>query len=275
MSFRRSSRGGFTLMELLVCIAIIVVLIGLLLPAVEKVREAAKAVYCQNNLKQLGLAVANHEATFNAYPTGTVVGSAKAPEDRLGVMVHLLPYLEAIDRYQRLDRKQGWRAPHNQPVVSAYERLFRCPADLRTGDEHANISVYVGIAGAGDDAPALDVKDRRAGVFGYERKVTAKDLTDGQSTTLLFAETTRDNGPWAAGGKPTLRGVDADEAPVAKDGAFGMPHKEREWPWSETPVSSNVALVDGSVRRMRAKTSAQVMTALATIAGRDDVPGDW
>jgi prepilin-type processing-associated H-X9-DG protein len=161
-------------------------------------------------------------------------------------------------------------------VVSEPIKTLRCPSDHRTGPEHANWSVYVGIAGVGDDAPALGVKHRRAGVFGHEREVTMRDIKDGQSNTLMFAETTSDNGPWAAGGRATVRGIDPDdESPVSKGGAFGMVHSDTSRNWGSIPVWANVAMADGSVRRLPAKTDAAVMTAIATIAGGEELPKDW
>ena len=101
MRFRRK---GFTLIELLVVIAIVAVLIGLLLPAVQKVREAASRAKCQNNLKQVGLAVHNHHDTYNAFPKGTLNGKAgplAAP--RITYMIALYPYLEQENTYRRWD----------------------------------------------------------------------------------------------------------------------------------------------------------------------------
>ena len=100
----RRCRSGFTLVELLVVIAIIAVLIGLLLPAVQKVREAANRATCQNNIKQLGLAVHNHHDTHNAFPKGTLNGKAgplAAP--RITYMIALYPYLEQENTYRRWD----------------------------------------------------------------------------------------------------------------------------------------------------------------------------
>jgi prepilin-type N-terminal cleavage/methylation domain-containing protein len=98
-------RRGFTLIELLVVIAIIGVLIGLLLPAVQKVREAANRAKCQNNLKQIGLAVLGYHTTNSHFPLGSDNRGGPEPlrAPRITYMIELYPYLEQENTYNRWD----------------------------------------------------------------------------------------------------------------------------------------------------------------------------
>src|SRR5438445_10718914 len=103
---RSKHPSGFTLIELLVVIAIIAVLIGLLLPAVQKVREAANRATCQNNLKQVGLALHNHHDTYSQFPLGSKNDQPRPwAGPRLTFMFFLYPYLEETPAYNKFDLK--------------------------------------------------------------------------------------------------------------------------------------------------------------------------
>src|SRR6202011_6212613 len=100
LPFRPTRRRGFTLIELLVVIAIIAILVSLLLPAVQKVREAANRMSCQNNLKQLGVALHNYHGTFEKFPPG---GSWQGGTAGLSFLINLLPFVEQQALFNKFD----------------------------------------------------------------------------------------------------------------------------------------------------------------------------
>jgi prepilin-type N-terminal cleavage/methylation domain-containing protein len=265
-------RRAFTLIEFLVVLAIIAILIGLLLPANRKVREAAARVQCANNLKQIGLAAHNYHDSHHYLPPATLPHPDLPPERRLSWMVALLPYVEADNLYSRLKRDRAWDDPQNARLVPTDYKVYRCPSLDTAG--RVGLGSYVGIAGVGDDAPTLPSKHRRAGILGHDRFVKLKDVADGTSTTLFATETMRDIGPWVAGDRPTVRGVDPDEAPVEVDAPFGSRHDGQQ-AWSPARVTAQVLLADGSVRTLGVNCRPDVFAALATIAGGEEVPNDF
>jgi prepilin-type N-terminal cleavage/methylation domain-containing protein/prepilin-type processing-associated H-X9-DG protein len=204
------TRSGFTLVELMVVIAIIAVLIGLLLPAVQKVREAANRTQCLNNLKQIALAAHNFHDTTNQFPVGAraFVYVGNRPTGGANLWVQLLPYIEQDnllrewDCFDNRNNVGGVNAPSAQVI-----KILLCPSDplpqsmVQTTAANFQaapwtwgfygMSSYGGNAGKrsvwwgpGPTYPLLT----RDGVFYLDSSVRIEDITDGASSTLLFGE---------------------------------------------------------------------------------------
>src|SRR5215216_6630500 len=127
----RRSRPGFTLIELLVVIAIIAILIALLVPAVQKVREAAARTQCTNNLKQMGLAAHNYESSFKTLPPGAGPTPLNTPaaNSRASVQAVILAYVEQANVYNLFDLKQDVNAHANNASARIQQvPLFLCPS---------------------------------------------------------------------------------------------------------------------------------------------------
>jgi prepilin-type N-terminal cleavage/methylation domain-containing protein/prepilin-type processing-associated H-X9-DG protein len=195
-----SPRRGFTLIEVLVVIAVIGLLVALLLPAVQSAREAARRAQCEHNLKQIGLALANYESTLRAYPFG--VGGGGPPGNvvnRWSPHSQLLPYLEQAALFNALDftgvpwLNDPFWGPMNQTALTTRIGGFLCPSDIDRITDPFNTAhnSYRGCAGTlpynlKDDSP--DRTGRNNGAFWFQSAVTPGAVRDGLSTTAFFSE---------------------------------------------------------------------------------------
>ena len=198
---RSAHRFAFTLIELLVVIAIISTLIGLLLPAVQKVREAASRAKCQNNLKQIGLAVAHYESATRYYPPGEVNENYQPGKIASGysVSVFLLPYIEQDNLYRAINLALPWNDPSNAVALATPMPIFECPSDymnqLPGGWAGTNYRCNFGsnlLNGYGllnGDPKGVNAKLAPPnGGFFVNSKYKYGDFRDGLSTTACFSE---------------------------------------------------------------------------------------
>src|SRR5947208_2239143 len=195
MVHRPRRRSAFTLIELLVVIAIIAILIGLLLPAVQKVREAAARMSCSNNLKQIGLAMhAYHDANTALPPGYTASAAYPGTAPGWGWATHILPYIEQDNLYRQLDLTQP---AETQAAIRQVVKTYLCPSDQPPGGAFAVTSATdSAVCQAGPSSYAATVGDDSSevddptgnGLFYRNSKVRLTDITDGTSSTVMAGD---------------------------------------------------------------------------------------
>jgi prepilin-type N-terminal cleavage/methylation domain-containing protein/prepilin-type processing-associated H-X9-DG protein len=243
---RPTPRHGFTLVELLVVIAIIAILMALLVPAVQKVRQAAARTQCGNNLKQIALALHSYCGERKSFPHGAAIGYAGAPTGPYvhGWVIEILPYIEQGAAYRTLNlagSNTGWSEPSFGSTLGTTSiGIFRCPAASvpatgvygSAGSPNLTRMTYVGISGSVMHSSArhwatsylppypnqctgvTSSTVSSGGVLPHDRHVRIRQITDGTSNTLMLGE---QSDMCLTGGSPT---ADCGSGPMIAGGFY-------------------------------------------------------
>jgi prepilin-type N-terminal cleavage/methylation domain-containing protein/prepilin-type processing-associated H-X9-DG protein len=296
------NRGAFTLIELLVVIAIIAILIGLLLPAVQKVREAAARSQCQNNLKQQALGVHNYIGTYSYFPTNGPGETYSMNGANWSWLAEILPYIEQQNLFQQLGiptANLGSQAGLAQPI-----KTYLCPSDIAiNGTPRTNCADIGGSVGntnykgvCGDNwewgsfniggSPTANGLDQGNGIFyrtdgqpgtsGHgPLQITA--ITDGTSNTFMIGEDIPSLNQWCAW--PYANAATGTCAiPLNSGTVTGQPGYANPGDWpdlysfrSKHTGGANFAFADGSIHFISNTIATNVYQGLATYNGNEVV----
>jgi prepilin-type N-terminal cleavage/methylation domain-containing protein len=295
---RSRAAPGFTLIELLVVIAIIAVLIGLLLPAVQKVREAASRLQCSNNMKQIGLALHNYHDTNGAFPAARIQIPAGSTTIVHSWPPYLFPFIEQgnVSLRYRFDRR--WDdAATNDAAPDGINRtdikIFLCPSapSGRKGSRQRGIIDYSPpntITRPNPFVVSMPPSDpTHIGILGDNvfRKIV--EITDGTTNTILVAEDGGRNQRWEMGRFITSGGTGAwtnpgtqialtgfNPATMTVPGPCAVNCNNNDEIYGFHPSGANILLGDGSIRHLRAGTDINLVIPIITRARGEVISPD-
>jgi prepilin-type N-terminal cleavage/methylation domain-containing protein len=294
-------RHGFTLIELLVVIAIIGILIGLLMPAVQKVREAANLVSCENNLRQIGLALHNHHDTKGAFPVGYYDPTSWPQPDNgpgWGWGAFLLPYVEQDNLYKQINFNLDVGDPANAAIRTTFLKIYHCPSDPRQdttftvtdgGSNSWQLAYGSYVACNGNDGVDDFTTPPHTGPFMRAvRGFRIAEITDGLSTTMFVGDRTSwlSYSSWVGAPTGSLNPFLQAPGNYGAEVTFVMCHAGPTGPNSpgvydadstSSPHRTGVPFVfgDSSVHYLSNSIDINVWMALATRAGGEPVNGDY
>ena len=243
-------RNAFTLIELFTVLAIISILAGLLLPAVQQTREAARRATCANNLRQQGHAILAYESAHRSLPAGAEFRTFHS------WATQILPFLEQRNLHQRMDFEVPWNAPRNILFAKTSLSTFSCPSSWKNFPGNTD---YSGISGSSWNSKTnLGRNGLLFPVSPRHRAIKFAEVTDGTSQTLIIAEAValgeQNHGFWASG----LNCIGHD------DGSINNLLGSRDEIASMHPGGANVAFADGSTRFLSQSLPLEIVGALCT-----------
>jgi prepilin-type N-terminal cleavage/methylation domain-containing protein/prepilin-type processing-associated H-X9-DG protein len=298
----RAHRRGFTLIELLVVIAIIAVLIGLLLPAVQKVREAAARSKCTSHLSQIGLALQNYHDVNKYFPAGYTSGIAGAADTGPGWAwaAFILPQIEQSALYSTIRFDQPIENGVNAGARVTSVSIYICPSDTASqtwttskytasgalGTTICDVASanYAAVYGLSDPSVGIaDPADAAEGCFFRNSKIGIKDITDGTSTTFLVGERSVQMGPATWVGSVTGAQVYTAGFGPVEDGPGmtlgqakrppGAGNQEVNEYSSRHSGGANFLFADGHVAFISGGIDPAIYKALATRSGGEPISG--
>jgi prepilin-type processing-associated H-X9-DG protein len=289
-------RPAFTIVELLVVIAIFILLMALLLPAVQKVREAANLLICKNNLKQIGIALHNHHCDYGRFPVGYYDPTPWPQLDNgpgWGWGAYLLPYLEQDSKYRQINFKLDVGDPANADVRSTFLRIFYCPSDRQMdtivvtdgGASSWTLAQGSYVACNGNDGVDDFTTPPHTGAFVRGIKgFRFADITDGVSNTLFVGDRTNQlsYSTWVGGPTGALNPFLMDPGNYGAEVTLLLCHAGDTGPnapgvfdadSTRSPHGRGVPFLfgDGSVHFIGNDIDMPVWMALATRAGDEPV----